>query len=85
MSPDRWEPREGQSLWLLEIDELQKALEGRGNLDFRKVEKLIAEFSREPDPHDSQSSRQRLAETLHNAASLCQASAQTGNPIRLLW
>src|SRR5688500_14898627 len=39
-------PPDESQLWLLEIDEIQRALDGAGNLPQQKVERLILEFLR---------------------------------------
>ena len=76
-------PSDEAQMWLLEIEEIQRALEGAGNLPNEKIRAFVTEFCRE-DP-DLESSLKKLHEALADAARLCHASIETRNPIRLLW
>lgn len=111
------EPDEAQA-WLMEIEELQRAFDGEGNLPQQKIEGLISEFFRrdlgfridlerrldeaaakmpfagvnalkqnvqQSEQPSIESTIQKIAEALADAAHLCRASIETGNPIRLLW
>jgi len=111
------EPVEAE-LWLLEIDELVRALNGFGNLPHEKVNKVITQFfhdelGREHELKarldeitakmpfapinsirtkieqsglpDLDSTINKIKGALTDAAGLCHASIETGNPIRLLW
>ena len=106
------------ALWLREIDEVHRALQGAGNLPREELEKLARELFREDlasrldleqrldavqerapfaqvtplkrnlmemERPDAESSRRKMAMALADAAGLCRASLETGNPIRLLW
>lgn len=105
-------------LWLMEIEEIQRALQGFGKLPPDKIERLRAECYRDElgrrldlerrldevaaklpfarivplKRNVQQSKRPDLEASLEKitgawtaAAKLCQASIETGNPIRLLW
>jgi hypothetical protein len=106
------------SLWLMEIEEIQRALLGSENLSPDKIARLIVEFYRDDlgvtldlerrldevvakvsfaqviplkrnvqqsKRPDLESTVEKIVEALTDAARLCRASIETGNPIRLLW
>jgi hypothetical protein len=99
---------EEAALWLLEIEEIQNATAGLGNLPRERIEKLVTELFFDELSYSSDSGEQFeplvsqkhalmeqnratmdtvmkwLRNTLADATQLCNASIETGNPIKLL-
>ena len=78
--------REAYVVEVQSVSDIQQRLDRDAErIPFSRVVSLRMDFQQRVRKPDVQSTHERIVKALSDAARLCRASVETGNPIRLLW